>query len=53
MSVHDRGFGFVQFEREEDAIRAKEAEYGTKMKGSVLGKSSSLYGLQGKHMHAI
>ena len=37
MSIHTRGFGFVQFEREEDARKAQEGENGTKLNGLVLG----------------
>lgn len=40
VSIHDRGFGFVQFEKEEDARKAQEAENGTKFLGQVLGRSS-------------
>ncbi|XP_052818810.1 nuclear receptor coactivator 5-like isoform X2 [Mya arenaria] len=36
VSIHDRGFGFVQFEKEEDARKAKDGEKGTKLNGSVL-----------------
>ncbi|XP_052229376.1 nuclear receptor coactivator 5-like isoform X2 [Dreissena polymorpha] len=36
VSIHDRGFGFVQFEREEDAQKAKDGERGTKLNGQVL-----------------
>ena len=38
VSIHDRGFGFVQFEREEDAKKAANSENGSLLKGSKLGK---------------
>lgn len=37
VSIHDRGFGFVQFEKEEDAQKAQIGENGTKLNGLVLG----------------
>ena len=40
VSIHDRGFGFVQFEREEDAKKAANSENGSLLKGSKLGKYS-------------
>jgi len=37
VSIHDRGFGFVQFAKSEDAQKAKDGERGTKLNGQVLG----------------
>ena len=38
VSIHDRGFGFVQFEREDDAKKAAGSENGSLLKGNRLGK---------------
>lgn len=47
VSIHDRGFGFVQFEKEEDARKAQEAENGTKFKGQVLDVKMAAEGRRG------
>ena len=39
VSIHDRGFGFVQFEKEEDAKKSVEAENGSLLKGNRIGKT--------------
>lgn len=39
VSIHDRGFGFVQFEKEEDAKKSVESENGSLLKGNRLGES--------------
>lgn len=38
LSLHDRGFAFVQYEKEDDALKAVENENGGLLKGSKLGK---------------
>lgn len=47
VSIHDRGFGFVQFEKEEDARKAQEAENGSKFKGQVLDIKMAAEGRKG------
>ena len=38
LSLHDRGFAFVQYEKEDEAIKSVENENGGLLKGSKLGE---------------
>ena len=38
VSIHDRGFGFVQFESEEEAKKAVQSENGSLLKANRIGK---------------
>lgn len=47
LSLHDRGFAFVQYEKEEDALQAVENENGGLLKGSKLDVKMALDGRKG------
>lgn len=47
LSLHDRGFAFVQYEKEEDALKAVENENGGLLKGSKLDVKMALDGRRG------
>ena len=44
LSLHDRGFAFVQYEKEDDALKAVENENGGLLKGSKLDVKMALDG---------
>ncbi|XP_060079905.1 nuclear receptor coactivator 5-like isoform X2 [Ylistrum balloti] len=44
ISIHERGFGFVQFEKEEDGLRAVEVENGGLLKGKRIDVKMAMTG---------
>ena len=44
VSLHERGFGFVQYTKEAEAVLAVQGEHGGLLKGRRIGKSGAPQG---------